>query len=613
MGIYRTTPEGMARALAILKEIGSRVKPPPKLTVSEWAERFRVLSSETSAQPGKWRNAVVPYLVEVQDTLSPGSGIEKTVCMFSSQTGKTEILNNFCGYIIDQDPGPMLIVQPNDRMLRTWSTKRLAPMLRDTPTLRNKVSEARSRDSGNRIDEKSFPGGYLAIVSSNSAAGLASRPCRYALFDEIDRYQATTEGNAVQLGSKRTVSFPNRKILLVSSPSFEDIGIDAEYKASDQRKFNVPCPHCDELQVLEWKNLIWEAEQPETAKYGCQHCGTLIDGKHKRWMLARGEWIAAFPDEGRSAGFWLNQLYSPFRSWGETACEFWGVRKDPEKLQAFVNTALSECWREPAEILEYDTLMARREDYSLPIPQGVVAITVGCDVQGDRIEALTLGWGVDEECWVLDWRTIAGDPSKRPIWLDVDAYLQTTFEHESGVRLRVAACCLDTGGHHTDMAYRFCKSRYDEHIYAIKGSSQPGRPIAPQRPSTKNKGKVPLFSLGTDTAKQQIYRRLRSPEMGGGYVHFPQSLDAEFFEQLTSERLVTRYRRGFEVRTWEKKAGVRNEVLDMFVYATAALGIRGLNLRSLDEQLRQRTETPLHEQQPKAINRRGRRTYSTGV
>lgn len=606
----------MTAAIAALTAINSRVKPPPKLTVSEWAEKERYLSAETSAQPGKWRNAVVPYLSEVMDCLSPDSGFEKVVCMFSSQTAKTETLNNFVGYIVDQDPGPILVVQPNDRMLRTWSTKRLAPMIRDTPVLRNKISDARSRDSGNRIDEKSFPGGYLAIVSSNSAAGLASRPCRYALFDEIDRYTGTSEGDAVQLGTKRTVSFPNRKILLVSSPSLEDVGIDAQYKLSDQRKYHVPCPHCQGMQVLSWKNIIWETDAPQTAQYCCEHCGTLIEPKHKRWMLARGEWIAKYPDEGRPAGFWLSQLYSPFRSWGETACEFWDVRKDPEKLQAFVNTALSEVWREEAEILDHTGLMARAEDWGDVLPDKVVAVTVGIDVQGDRIETLALGWGALEECYTLEWRSFPGDPSKRQVWMDLDAYLNKTWEHASGLRLRVAAACLDTGGHYTDMAYRFCKPRYNAHVYAIKGASTPGKPITPHKPSSHNKGKTPLFILGTDTAKELIYRRLQSTDQDSGVIHFHKKFGEDFYLQLTSEHLVTRYRKGYETRVWEKKPGVRNEVLDLWVYALSALYIRGLDLLALTEQLAaylsEREHVPVEQTAPPP-RQGGRRQISSGV
>ncbi len=315
---FETSSEGKRAIKQRLSYIASTIKPPPLLTVSQWAEEFRYLSPESSAEPGKWKNKRTPYLVDIMNILSPFSGHQEIVMDFASQTGKTEVLNNFVGYVIDQDPGPILIIQENIKpMAETWSKDRLDPMLRDTLCLKGKVSEKKSRDSQNTILHKKYKGGHITIVGANSPGSLASRPIRYLLADEIDRYKpsAGKEGNPLNLAKKRTVTFWNKKILYISSPSYKDIGIDALYEKSDQRKYHVPCPKCKKLQVLKWSSIRWPKKKPKEVIYKCEFCNFDIPQHKKYWMLARGEWRIKYPGEGRLAGFWLSQLYSPFISY----------------------------------------------------------------------------------------------------------------------------------------------------------------------------------------------------------------------------------------------------------------------------------------------------------
>ena len=294
--------EGCNRRSAInaieecVDQVIAALEPPPKLTVSEWADLNRRLSSEASAEAGDWRTDRAPYQRALLDALTPNSPWERVVFMSSSQVGKTECLNSFVGYIIDRDPGPVLVVQPRVEDGEAWSKDRLAPMLRDTPCLHGKVADVRSRDANNRVLHKRFQGGSITIAGANSPAGLAMRPIRYVLLDEVDRYppSAGTEGDPVSLAVKRSTTWWNRKILLVSTPTVKGASrIESWWLRSNQQSYWVPCPECGAHQVLVWPSVEWPQGQPEDAKYRCAHCAALIPSHRKAWMLARGEWRAA--------------------------------------------------------------------------------------------------------------------------------------------------------------------------------------------------------------------------------------------------------------------------------------------------------------------------------
>ncbi|MGC8761512.1 MAG: terminase gpA endonuclease subunit [Bryobacteraceae bacterium] len=497
-------------------------------------------------------------------------------------THNTECVNSFIGYIIDRDPGPVLVVLPRVEDGEAWSKDRLAPMLRDTPCLRGKVADVRSRDSNNRILHKRFPGGSITIAGANSPAGLAMRPIRYVLLDEVDRYPASagSEGDPVALAVKRSSTWWNRKIFLASSPTAKGASrIESWWLRSNQSSFWAPCPECGEYQVLTWEQLEWPEGQPDLARYRCEHCQALIAPHRKPWMLARGEWRAANP-KSKIAGFWINQLYSPWKEWPETAVESLEAKAGgPETWRAFVNTSLGRPYDDEAETsVDIAALLNRRESFGARLSAGVAVLTVGVDLQVDRAELELVGWGRGEESWSCGYYTFPGDPSVPALWKQLDEFLNREWVHEYGIKLPVAACAIDSG-FHTEMVYQFTRERFHRRIFAVKGKAG-SIPVWPRRPTRNTIGRTPVWIIGVDSAKSVIRSRLKIEQPGPGYSHFPLERTAEWFEQLLSETLVTTYSRGTPVREWKRKKGLRAEVLDARCYSYAALcGLVAMGLR----------------------------------
>lgn len=564
---------------AIQEQFKKRLKPPPKLTISEWADEYRKLSPESSAEPGSWNTSRAEYQRGIMDALSDPY-IETVVVMSSAQVGKTEILNNAVGYFISQDPSPMLVVQPTLDMAQTWSKDRLAPMLRDTPILGGLVKDPRSRDSGNTTLHKIFPGGHVTACGANSPSSLASRPVRNVFFDEVDRFpiSAGSEGDPVSLGKKRAATFWNRKIFLVSTPTNKGASrIETAFDESDQRRYYVCCPDCGHSQILRWANVKWEEDKPESAKYVCDDCGSLWDDAQRARIIKTGKWIADKPTK-KIAGFHLSALYSPWTPLEEGVRDFLEAKKQPATLRVWVNTFLGETWEEQGEQIDDYDLANRAEDWDA-IPEDVLLLTAGVDVQDDRLEAEIVGWGRDEESWSIAYKTIHGDPSAPAVWRDLDEFLGQSFEHELGEDMIVRATCIDSGGHHTQAVYKYVAPREGKRIYAIKGVGGEGRPII-GKPSKNNIGKIKLFPVGVDTAKLLLFSRFRISEPGPGYCHFPVGREDEYFKQLTAEKIATRYHKGFAKREFVKTR-TRNEALDVRVYAMSALSLLNVNLTSL--------------------------------
>ncbi|MBF0147278.1 MAG: phage terminase large subunit family protein [Magnetococcales bacterium] len=589
------------------------LKPESLLTVSAWADRHRMLSSVASGEPGLWRTARTPYLKEIMDCLSSSSPVERVVFMKGAQLGGTEAGLCWMGYVIHHAPGPMLMVQPTVEMAKRYSKQRVGPLIDSSPDIRDLVKPARSRDSGNTVLGKEFPGGILLMTGANSAAGLSSMPMRYLFLDEVDRYpgDVNNEGDPVALAIQRTVTFTNRKILMVSTPTNKGFSrIEAAYAESDQRQYWVPCPFCGEMQVLEWKQVRWPKDQRDQAVYYCIHCTIAIQNYQKGWMLERGQWIARNPDAGRIAGFHLSSLYSPhgWTSWADIAIEHGQVFRDPPRLKVWMNTKLGETWEESAEQLDGEGLMARREVFGVYLPAGIVILTAGIDVQDDRLEIEIVGWGRDEESWSVDYRILWGDPSGPAVWKDLDDLLRRPWSHARQMPdLHIRAAAVDTGGHNTQTAYAFCRARQDRRIWAIKGKGGMGLPIWPRRPTRNNKVRVPLFTVGVDAAKEAIYSRLRLKVPGPGYCHFPSDRDAEWFRQLTAERVSTRYVKGRPIREWKKKDSDRNEGLDCRVYAMSALqGLVAMGLQ-LNKEADRILEMPLKDVDGKPLSKPVRR------
>jgi phage terminase large subunit GpA-like protein len=583
------------------------LRPEEPLTVSEWSDRYRKLSSKASAEPGPWRTSRTPYLREPMDCLSSNNPIQRVVMMFAAQTGKTEAGSNWLGYVIDHAPGPMLCVQPTVEMAKRLSKQRLESMITDTPCLAAKIAPARARDSGNTMFSKEFPSGIMLLTGANSATGLRSAPCRYLFADEVDAFPSDVdgEGDPVALAERRTTTFARRKILLTSTPTVKDFSrIEAEYLRSDQRRFYVPCPSCGGMQWLQWPRLKWDAKRPGDVRYQCEHCGERFEENHKPAMLAAGEWRATAPSDGRTAGFQLSGLYSPLGwcSWEQLVDDFLRAKSDAPALKAFVNTRLAETWEEDyAAAVSADGLMTKRLAYeSGTCPDGVVLLTCGVDVQDNRLAVSVWGWGEGETGWLIWHQELMGDPTQVEVWGQLDQVLVTEWATAAGNALKVSQVAVDSGGHCTHEVYRYVRDRVRQNVVAIKGSSRRNSPAVGKgsKVDVSWQGRVlkrgvTLYQLGTDTIKTTLFGRLRHNEAGGvGTLHFGMAADEEYFRQLTSERQALRYHRGFPIREWVKKAGDRNEALDCVVYAYAAMLLfsRRMNKATMWQQLADQLE-----------------------
>lgn len=632
---YINSRAGLANLRAAIKRAMSALRPPPNLTIAEWADKFRYLSSEASEEYGKWHNDRTPYLVLPMEHLSPHHECETVIMCVSSQMGKTEVCLNLLGYIAHCDPGPTLVMQPTLRpMAEDFSRERIAPMVRDTPVLRGRIADAKARNSGNTILHKRFSGGYWAITGSNSPAGLASRPIRYLIMDEINRYppSAGTEGSPEKLAEKRTRRFRNRKILKVSSPTEKDIGIDHELETSDTvYKWQLLCPECGASQYPEWRHIIFDTSAgtrediAKTARYECEHCRAKYGNDREGMVKESGYYVPERSGSGRKVAFRFNQLASQFVTWEETVTEWLESKDDTEDLKTFINTALAESWEDDKESLEETNLLSRREPYTSTIPDPrILVLTAGVDVQADRLELEVIGHARNRETWGIEHIVIWGDPARSEVWQELEARIYAVYKHPSGKRLGIGCTGIDSG-YLTDVVYLFTKKHQNKRVFAMKGINGPTRaPVtAPttQKIGMRGHGRVKLFSVGVDQLKEQIYRDLSVPDSGPGFCHFPLEYTEAFFDQLTAEELIKKKRRGRLTKEWRLRRGFeRNEALDIRVYATAALRILNpawdalenrYKTRTKDEKLEQIDHNPLNKR-PNARSNRKKRNFVTG-
>ena len=570
------------KILKSLNKVMKLLKPPPKLTLSEWSDIYRMLTSESSAEAGRWQTSRAPYQKEIMDAVS-NPEVEKVVVMSSSQVGKTEIILNIIGYYIDYMPCPMMLVMPIEEMLKSFSKDRLAPMISATPTLRNKVFDVKSKDSSNTMLHKKFHGGHLTLVGANSAANLASRPIRVLLADEIDRFPEDVggEGDPLKLAEKRTTTFWNRKLVYVSTPTIAGVSrIEKEFKNATMEEWSLRCPECGEYQILKFTLLDFE-----TLEMTCEHCGAMHN--EKKWKSKPGKWIQTNEEYiGKNRSFHLNEMASPWKNWGEIRDDFLQAKNDVEMLKTFVNTSLGEVWEEKGEITDYKVVANRAETYEAEVPDNVLVLTAGVDVQDDRIEVEVLGQGLQGETWGIEYKKIMGDPSKNGVWDLLDVYLKKRFKYKDGNYLTVTSTFIDSGnGQHTNDVYRFCADKADRWIYPIKGRGGLGVPLVagPTKPKGKN---VNLFTVGDDTGKSMVLSRLKIDKPGENYCHFPDDPERgyiiEYFKGLLSEKKITKEVKGKQVVEW-KVIYKRNEPLDCRKYALAAFDILPVSLEQLAE------------------------------
>jgi len=595
------------------------IKPDPNINFVEWSNTFRMLPKESSIEPGKYRTSRTPYVEEILLELSPQSRTQEVVVIKPTQIGFSEAGNNFLFAIAHLYPGPCLFVQPTVELCIKHSKKKVAPSVRDMPCLKDIIKEPKSRKSGNTLLLKEFPGGSWTFTGSNSPAGARSDSIRYLVLDDYDGFDTNIggEGDPGALFSKRTDAFGSRrKIYKNSTPTVKGVShIDREYQESSQGLYNVPCPHCGEMQYLEFGGSDFdhgikfkhnEAKEVTEIWYVCKFCKKRIEEYQKDKMMAGGKYVHKYPDR-KKRGFKVNSLFSPlgWLSWQSVAEEFLKAKGSPELLQVWTNTRMAEAWEQKGDQPEWSLLKAREEPYKiLTIPAGGKMVVISVDTQDNRLSVLVDAWGISEECWHIYWTEIYGNPDKPEVWKQLDLLINRQYERADGQLMSVVSVFVDSAGHNTQAVYNYCRMRQPR-VSAIKGAVTPNKPVI-GKPTlqdvsylgVKIKNGIQLWPVGTDTAKNTIYSRLKLSEPGPGYIHFPIGLEDEFYLQLTAEKLQTRYVKGFPVSEWVKTRP-RNEVLDLSVYSYAAAIRAGLAMLQPDYIIKKRPVVPRKEQKNK--------------
>ncbi len=603
----KTTDEYRIQDLnnTIYKSI-SRFSAPEQISVSEWADKYRRLSPENSAEAGKWKTSRTPYLKEIMDAFKDPR-IHRETVVASSQVGKTELMLNMLAYAIDQDPGGIMYIVPTVDFAKDFSKRRLAPMIRDTNRLRSKIAEAKSRDSDNTVLKKSYPGGMLTLVGSNAPAPLAGTPARYIFGDERDRWakDAGGEGDPWKLAEARTITFYNYKMIEVSTPTIKgDSSIVDSFHSGTQEYWCVECPHCHEFVFIEFEHIMFKHSvtkinhktqySVENAEFACPECGcaaseeTIKKQPHK--------WIAQNPNAYRNGArsFWINGLSSPWMSWKTIILRYLEAKGDQNKLKTVYNTLLGKTWDGELYVDdESDELLKERENYDAELPEGVLCLTCGVDTQDNRLEYEVVGYGFDDENWGIERGNIIGSPDKEDTWERLDGVIDKVYRFKNGKGLKISITFVDSGGHYTQDVYQQCAKRLNKKVFAIKGKDGADRPYTDVPKKTKIIrqdrviGEAWFYLIGVDSGKVKIMSAM-SEFVGKEEkkCHFPSNpekrYNATFFNGLLSERMVLRGKKWI----WEKIPGHnRNEALDCRNYANAGYDALKPNLHTLHRRL----------------------------
>lgn len=579
--------------------------PPDDLTVSEWAEKKRRLSAEASAEPGAWRNDRTPYLAEIMDCFNDPK-VRHIVMVAASQVGKTEAELNMMGYIIDEDPGSILFIHPTVTDAKEFSKLRIAPMIRDCPTLRRKIADPKNRDSANTILQKTYPGGILTLCGSTEAHALASKPIRYVIGDERDRWASSAgdEGDPWELAMARQTTFYNAKAVEVSTPTVKNASaIEAAYLTGTMERWMSQCPNCGGFHEIRWENIRFEYEEHDTGgkktytagdiHYVCPECGCISDERTMKNQPAH--WTAANPEAYKNGvrSFWLSAFVSKWASWESIILKFLAARGNSGKLQVVYNTSFGELWENRGDIEDESGMLERREKYDAELPDGVLVLTCGIDTQDDRLEYEVVGHGHFGETWGIKKGVIMGRPDDDETWEALDDVFDHVYRFEDGVGLKLSMSFMDEGGHFTQEVRLRCRERIGKKLFAIKGLAGADRPFT--SPPKKQKiiaddkyfGECWVYSIGVDAGKQLIMDNLRVKTTGAKFCHFPLRDDygALYFKSLLSERLVYDSSKR-QPWSWQKIPGhERNEALDCRNYALAAFRASAKNLDEVARRL----------------------------
>lgn len=621
---------------ACLAKILSGMKPPEDLTVSQWADKNRRLTSESSAEVGKWRTSRTPYMFDILDSFTDPL-IEHIVVVAASQVGKSETINNMVGYCIDQDPGPILLIQPTIDDVKRYSEMRIAPMIRETRCLKRKVADPKSRDAANTKRQKSFPGGVLVMTGSNVAHDLSSMPIRYVFGDERDRWatSAGSEGDPWELAVARTRTFYNKKMVEVSTPTVKGASaIENSYNLGTMERWKTQCPHCGEYVEITFDNIRFEYDAAENGDkkifhiseifYVCPECGGICDEHTMKSQPAK--WVATVPEarkHHKTRSFWLTAWVSPWATWESIILQFLQAGTDSAKLQVVYNTQFGELWEERGDMASEDDVMARREVYEAEVPDGVLLLTCGVDTQDDRLEYEVVGHRRYGETWGIKKGVILGRPDTEEVWERLDEVLSHKYKFKSGVSLQISFTFIDEGGHFTQEVRQHCLARQYDHVFAIKGANRPDIPYT--APPKKQKivvngkviGQVWVYEIGVNAGKQKIVDNLRVQSPGANYCHFPLRDDygKQFFKQLMSEHLayVPKLKHPWQ---WQKIPGhERNEAFDIRNYNLAACEILSPDWDAIEQKLRtakpgeENASIPMKEKKAKPRKRKKSEFY----
>lgn len=602
------TVDDLKNLLKTISKAVSNFRPPEQLSVSQWADKYRRLSGENSAEAGRWKTSRTPYLEEIMNAFTDPK-IHRIAVAASSQVGKTEMELNMLGYAIDIDPGPIMFVLPNTKpVAEEFSKRRVSAMIRDTPRLRKKVADVKSRNGNNTIFTKSYPGGMLTITGANSPSNLASTPCRYVFGDERDRWpkSAGTEGDPWGLVEARTITFYNYKMVEVSTPTIKGYSaIEDSFNAGTQEYWCVECPHCHEYNFVKFENIYFEyttdikngKKQFKITKieYACPICGCVSTENEIRKQPKK--WIAENPDayEKGIRSFWINGFSSPWTRWEKLILQYLDADGDPDKLKTVYNTKFGKLWEHRTGSVDEDALLKRREEYEAELPKGVLCLTCGVDTQNNRLEYEVVGYGHYKENWGIEKGIIMGKPDEDEVWERLDGVIDKVWRFKDGKGLKISVTFVDSGGSYTQEVYMQCKKRFHKKVFAIKGANREGTPYtSPAKlvnilDEEKNViGKTWLYYIGVDSGKEKIMSGLEVQQPGPRYSHFPldedRGYDYNFANGLLSEQLVYEKKRW----TWVKIPGhERNEALDCRNYANAAFKALNADLEDIERGLRE--------------------------